>query len=69
MPLPAKKAFLTEDFKLETSKDVLQADEKPLHVYYCLCGQVINHLILYLFIFSSNIHCAQYLGFVEYFFV
>jgi hypothetical protein len=39
MPLPAKKAFLAEDFKLEMSRDVLQAEEKPLHVYYCLCGQ------------------------------
>jgi hypothetical protein len=43
MPLPAKKAFLAEDFKLEMSRDVLQAEEKPLHVYYCLCGQVLGY--------------------------
>jgi len=59
MPLPAKKAFLTEDFKLETSKDVLQADEKPLHVYYCLCGQVINQFnIIFVNIFIKHSFCT-----------
>ena len=48
MPLPAKKAFLAEDFKLEMSRDVLQAEEKPLHVYYCLCGQASEYVFIFL---------------------
>jgi hypothetical protein len=55
MPLPAKKAFLAEDFKLEMSRDVLQAEEKPLHVYYCLCGQAgLLHFYLYWTKFMSH---------------
>merc|ERR550519_723150 len=40
MPKIHTKAFIVEDFKLETGKDTIEAEDKPLHVYYCLCGQM-----------------------------
>ena len=36
----ASKAFIADDFKVETGKEAHEANDKPLHVYYCLCGQM-----------------------------
>ena len=44
MPKIHTKSFIAEDFKLETGRDVLEAEDKPLHVYYCLCGQMATIL-------------------------
>ena len=44
MPKTVTKSIAAEDFKLETARDVTEAEDKPLHVYYCLCGQMATIL-------------------------
>jgi len=44
MPKTVTKSIVAEDFKLETARDVQEAEDKPLHVYYCLCGQMATIL-------------------------
>ena len=44
MPKQVTKTVIVEDFKLETEKKKEEAEDKPLHVYYCLCGQMATIL-------------------------
>ena len=39
-----KKIALIDDYKLETNKEAHEAEDKPLNVYYCLCGQMATIL-------------------------
>ena len=44
MPKQVTKTVIVEDFKLETEKKKEEAEDKPLHVYYCLCGHMATIL-------------------------
>ena len=42
--LAPKKIAMQDDYKLETGKEAHEAEDKPLQVYYCLCGQMATIL-------------------------
>jgi len=44
MPKTVSKTVIVEDFKLETERKKEEAEDKPLHVHYCLCGQMATIL-------------------------
>ena len=60
MPKQVTKTVIVEDFKLETEKKKEEAEDKPLHVYYCLCGHMATILDRYitLTILLSTIVCS-----------